>query len=203
MTTITGTSGNDTLNGTSGAEEIWAQGGNDLVNAGGGDDTVGGSTGNDTLNGDGGNDIIFGGGGNDSVSGGSGSDDLFGGSGTDTVLGGNGADTITGGASGDVLAGGSGADTFRFSNSHGNDGITDFEIGVDLLTLGGDISAVSYVRSGFVNNGNDGLFGTFDDLYGVITMFTGEGSVDLGVGLYQSNAFSSLTSQIDSSITFV
>lgn len=202
MSTITGTSGNDTLNGTSGADTIWAQGGNDVVNAGGGNDTVGGASGNDQLNGDGGNDIIFGGGGNDNVAGGSGADDIFGGSGTDTLLGGDGADTLTGGGGDDLLAGGSGTDIFRFSNSHGDDGITDFELGVDRLGLGGNINSVGYIRSGFVSNGNDGVFGTFDDLYSVVTVSTGQGTIDLGVGLYQSAAFGFVTGQIDNSIDY-
>lgn len=202
MSTITGTSGNDTLNGTSGADTIWAQGGNDVVNAGGGNDTVGGASGNDQLNGDSGNDIIFGGGGNDNVSGGSGADDIFGGSGTDTLLGGDGADTLTGGGGDDLLAGGSGADIFRFSNSHGDDGITGFEAGVDRLGLGGDINSVGYIRSGFVSNGNDGVFGTFDDLYSIVIVSTGQGTIDLFVDPYQSAAFSTVTSLIDNSIDY-
>ena len=204
MATITGTSGNDTLTGTSRADSIFAQGGNDLVNGGGGDDTIGGAGGSDTLNGGTGNDVVFGSNGIDRINGGSDNDDLFGGGGNDTINGDAGADTLTGGSGGDFLAGGSGADIFRFANNHGTDGITDFSLSDgDRIQLGGDISSFGFTPAGFVSNGNDGLAGTNDDLYSVVQIGTGQGSIDLLTGPYQLFTFASLTSSISNAIDII
>ncbi len=204
MAVITGTSGNDTLNGTSGADIIYSQGGNDIVNGSDGDDEIGGGAGNDELNGGGDNDTIFGGLGRDTINGGSGSDLIFGGEDNDIIRGDDGNDTLIGGGGGDLMTGGSGADTFTFYNNHGTDGIFDFDPGEgDRIELGGSISSVGYIRSGFVSNGNDGMFGTFDDLYSVVTVSTGQGTIDISVGLYQSAAFSLATSLIDNAIDYI
>ncbi len=74
MTTITGTSSNDTLNGTSGPDTILGLEGNDLLTGaedadmlagGAGDDSLVGGLGNDTLQGDAGSDTLAGGDGYD------------------------------------------------------------------------------------------------------------------------------------------
>ncbi|WP_170431713.1 calcium-binding protein [Ruegeria arenilitoris] len=57
--------------------------------------------------------------------------------GADTLVGTKWADRLDGGAGADILTGGNGADTFVFKNGSGDDRVTDFEDGVDLLSLEG------------------------------------------------------------------
>lgn len=109
--------------------------GNDLVFGDAGSDYLGGGNGNDTLDGGAGRDSLYGGTGGDSLFGGSGNDILFGGVGNDQLNGGAGSDQLYGGTGDDTLAGATGADRFYFSNDHGSDSITDFEVGVDQLVL--------------------------------------------------------------------
>ena len=61
----------------------------------------------------------------------------------DTLTGGVGDDTITGLAGDDTLDGGEGADTFVFAPGHGNDTITDFADGKDMI----DLSAFSGISA--------------------------------------------------------
>ena len=73
--------------------------------------------------------------------GGSGADVITGGDGYDALSGGSGGDTLEGGGQADTLTGGSGADVFVFTAvsdsaiGAGEDVITDFETGIDLLDL--------------------------------------------------------------------
>ena len=55
--------------------------------------------------------------------------------GKDTLKGTAGADTIIGGLGNDLLTGGNGADTFVFSKGDGADTITDFQLGLDRLSI--------------------------------------------------------------------
>ncbi len=64
---------------------------------------------------------------------------LRGASGNDTLIGGAGNDTLRGDSGADVLTGGSGADRFVFTNSFGQDTVTDFDLSADVL----DFSQVS------------------------------------------------------------
>ncbi|MGB3493251.1 MAG: DUF4394 domain-containing protein [Elainellaceae cyanobacterium] len=80
--------------------------------------------------------------GRDTLSGGSGSDVINGGKGRDTLMGKSGRDTLTGGQGRDTLTGDKGADQFvftadvEFSQARlGNDTITDFGTGNDLIVL--------------------------------------------------------------------
>lgn len=69
---------------------------------------------------------------------------LTGGGGNDTLVGGIGADVLNGGAGNDVLTGGAGADTFRFENlGSGVDRITDFQAGLDHISLKGSAFGIS------------------------------------------------------------
>ena len=117
---------------------------NDIVRGGSGNDTVLGGEGNDLVLGDGGDDSVDGGAGDDIVLGGAGNDTLAGGEGNDTLVGGSGDDSVDGGAGNDIIDGGGGndsltggadADTFVFGTSHGNDTITDFTDGEDMIDL--------------------------------------------------------------------
>ena len=58
---------------------------------------------------------------------------VIGGAGADVIVSGSGNDTITGGAGADTLTGNAGADTFVFHAGFGNDTITDYTAGTDLL----------------------------------------------------------------------
>ncbi len=60
---------------------------------------------------------------------------LDGGAGNDILVGGSGADILIGGAGNDLMSGGDGADTFIISllDNQGDDIITDFDLGSDVL----------------------------------------------------------------------
>ena len=117
------------------------------VNTNGGDDddfilaiAESGSESGVTLNAGAGNDIVYGTAFNDN---------LTGGAGNDTLEGGDGSDTLTGGAGNDILEGGEGADTFVYSAGDGNDTITDYTVGEDLITItSGNISKTELVDNG-------------------------------------------------------
>ncbi|PHS78920.1 MAG: type I secretion protein [Rhodospirillaceae bacterium] len=86
-----------------------------------------GAGGDDRLYGRKGDDELYGGAGHDFLDGGSGNDQLFGGVGNDTLKGYNGSDTLSGGEGNDIFI-------YR-SISEGEDVITDFSIGEDLLDI--------------------------------------------------------------------
>jgi len=70
-----------------------------------------------------------------SFTGGTGIDVLYGFAGNDTLNGGGGNDRLSGGTGNDLLTGGAGADRFVFTNGDGNDTITDFAPGTDVVEL--------------------------------------------------------------------
>lgn len=86
-----------------------------------------------------GNDTLFGYGGNDNLNGNVGNDLINGGKGNDILLGGKGDDTLIGGTGNDVLTGGSGKDVFVLA-SGGNETITDFRQGEDVIGLSGGLT---------------------------------------------------------------
>ncbi|MCH8863210.1 MAG: hypothetical protein IID51_11945 [Proteobacteria bacterium] len=100
-------------------------------------ENLSGSDFGDVLLGNGGANILTGGAGNDVLWARGGNDTLFGGDGNDLLAGLAGDDTLIGGAGADRLIGGAGADTFVFSGTWGDDTVTDFEDGVDLLDFSG------------------------------------------------------------------
>ena len=123
---ISGTDRSEMLFGTDNGETIDAGAGHDKVFAGGGDDTIAGGEGNDWLFGDDGDDFI---------EGGDGHDVLIGGAGDDTIDGGADNDWLGGGTGDDTLTGGTGDDIFFVARDNGNDTITDFADGGDLIDL--------------------------------------------------------------------
>lgn len=150
---LSGGKGNDVLLG-GGADDILAgNGGTDRLVGGAGDDTLNGGTENDRLLGQGGADTLSGGDGRDTLlggdesdvlkgnagvdrlSGGAGKDRISGGSGGDTLSGNDGNDTLDGGGGNDTLTGGKGADRFVFAPNGGQDVITDWTDGSDVLDL--------------------------------------------------------------------
>lgn len=144
--------------------------GDDALSAGRGDSHLKGGHGNDTLFALGGEAKLTGGRGDDVVSigvwsegslarGGAGQDVLIssngddrlaGGKGDDRLDGGRGDDVLRGGMGEDILTGGAGADQFIFRAAHeGVDTITDFELGIDTLSLrGGDLEAATLAQRG-------------------------------------------------------
>ncbi len=147
---ILGGNGDDILVGRDGRDELNGQGGNDVLRGGQDRDEINGGGGDDRLIGDQGNDELNGGGGNDLLRGGTGNDDLDGGSGTDELRGDEGNDTLTGGRD---------SDTFVFVSNSGDDVITDFEVGVDVMDFSSiaEISSLSDFRSVALNFIDDTL----------------------------------------------
>ena len=86
-----------------------------------------------------GNDTLLGYGGNDNLNGNVGNDLINGGKGNDILIGGKGDDTLIGGTGNDVLTGGSGKDVFVLA-SGGNETITDFRQGEDVIGLSGGLT---------------------------------------------------------------
>lgn len=154
--------------GGAGVDRIFARAGDDVIAGGAGDDVIGGGAGDDVILGGEGNDSLNGNRGNDTLDGGAGNDTLHGNAGHNLLLGGEGDDYITSGNQGSVLdggagddhllmrmlsggdhqvTGGTGADHFEFAyfddRKHGHVVISDYELGVDSVTIDG-MSALDY-----------------------------------------------------------
>ena len=175
---IFGEAGNDTLYGGAGRDVLWGGEGDEIIFGGGANDTSFGGEGNDTIYGGAGNDTSFGGAGRDILWGGNGRDVLWGGEGNDTLrgvggddqisggagddqmFGGDGADRLTGGAGNDRLTGGAGPDVFIFASSpaHGNDRISDFADGQDLIRI--DIAGAGFEDLILTGTGSDTVIDT-------------------------------------------
>ena len=122
-------------------EDIRGTGAADSILGDAADNVLDGRQGNDTLEGREGNDRLIGGLGNDDLDGGDGMDELIGDSGNDLIVGGLGDD---------ILSGGLGFDRFEFAAGDGNDTVTDFVLGEDVLGLeaGLTITALTEVEIG-------------------------------------------------------
>ncbi|MEO0868963.1 MAG: calcium-binding protein, partial [Cyanobacteria bacterium J06642_11] len=142
---LLGTNGNDFLEAGPEITVVAGIGGNDLIIGSDNDDVLrgdlnerasgGANDGDDLIFGGAGNDRIGGKGGNDQLVGGLGNDEIWGDAGDDILQGGLGNDTLTG----DDRSGGTGADTFILAAGAGTDLIMDFEVGIDLIGLVGDV----------------------------------------------------------------
>lgn len=149
-----------------------AAGGNDTVFGGAGDDSITGGDGSDRLYGEDGDDTIFAGDGDDRALGGAGDDIVAGGNGADQLIGQAGDDTLLGGASDDRLVGGSGqdrydgglgndilvddgpageVDTFVFTKGGGQDVVTGYNLGNNVLELDADLWGGGLVAAQVVN----------------------------------------------------
>ena len=171
---LVGGKGNDVMKGGAGKDTmIWNNGdGSDVMNGGKGYDTAvanGSDTGGDefvitggeghvdfqrvnfgpfsldisntermVVNGQGGDDIVDASG----LEAGTVKLKVYGGEGNDTITGSQGDDLIDGGAGNDVMTGGDGADTFVFAL--GEDRITDFEDGYDVIRIAVDGGYAGY-----------------------------------------------------------
>ena len=112
-------------------------------------DTLYSGEGSDKLYGYGGDDVLYGQQGNDSLYGGAGDDKLYGGSGDDAIYGEAGDDTLNGYTGNDTLNGGAGNDTFVYSSGDGNDTVTDYTEGEDIIRIAsGSISKTELANRG-------------------------------------------------------
>lgn len=164
---ITGDDNDNSLFGMGGDDIIEGGGGADRLEGGDGRDWLLGQNGDDTLVGGSGSDTLDGGDGTDTadysdsligidlnlVSGTAAQgmdferilsiENVVGSRGDDVIVGDDGANRITGFLGNDTMTGGAGADVFHFDLSGGvnlgNDVITDFEIGVDQISLAGSL----------------------------------------------------------------
>ena len=157
---LLGEEGDDSIDGGAGDDLILGGEGNDSIDAGADADQVFGGEGDDTIDGGTGDDWIRGDGGADSISGGEGNDSIGGNAGNDTIDGGTGADLIVGGAGDDSLTGGNDADTFVFGDGHGNDIITDFADGTDIIDLSDVTGALDFDDLTITADGNDAVIDT-------------------------------------------
>lgn len=169
--TITGTSGADSLRGTGLDETLLGLDG---------DDQIDGWAGNDVLEGGEGNDRLDGGEGNDTLRGGNGDDQLtssFGG--VNLLDGGAGRDVLSGGDGNDTLLGGDGDDLLILASSSGQAHTVTLEGGT-----GNDILRVNLAMNGVAAraSGGDGA-DTFELLFAgtplTITDFTSADKIDL------------------------
>ena len=133
--TLIGGAGNDTLDGGKGDDLLVGGDGADTLEGGVGKDILLGGDDNDVLRGGDSPDILLGEAGDDTLTGGEGNDLLEGGGDNDTLEGENGHDTLDGGAGNDRLTGGNGVDTYVFAGDNGQDRITAFGFGADLIDL--------------------------------------------------------------------
>ncbi|MBC6438086.1 MAG: calcium-binding protein, partial [Rhodobacteraceae bacterium] len=124
-----------------------------VIAGNGNNNSLTGTNGRDSINGFAGNDKLIGRRDDDVLTGGSGDDSLIGNTGNDTLRGNLGDDTLIGGHGDDVLTGGMNADTFVFSSGHGNDTITDFDDGVDLIQI--TASGVGFDDLAIASEGTD------------------------------------------------
>lgn len=174
LTLVTGDITADTLGGDSNQlllrDLMFGGTGDDTLSGGKDADILRGEDGNDTLMGDNGRDILYGGANNDVVSGGNSRDKILGGSGRDTLSGDGGSDRLfgqkgkdilIGGRGYDTLAGGENSDVFQFRKGHGDNLITDFEVGVDVIKIG--LGAKRFDQLDFDKQGKDVLI-SFSDV---------------------------------------
>jgi hypothetical protein len=160
---VDGGAGDDSILGDDGLDTIEAGSGSDTVRAGNQNDVVHGNDGNDELWGESGSDTIYGGNDDDTIYGGSGNDVLRGGAGNDHIRGDSGNNTIEGGEGDDSLYSGTGNDTFVIRDGHGNDTITWFDTGNDIIAFDmAEISGFQDVVDRMETVGNDTVI-TFDN----------------------------------------
>lgn len=162
------------------AEQVFSEpySGNEIINNEGevwGDIRPG--LGNDTVNNSGliVGDIFFGDG-DDIYNGATGifSGTIYGEAGNDVLTGGAFNETLIGGEGNDILTGGAGADMFVFDGTWGNDTVTDFEDGIDLLDF--SASSLTFNDLTITQNGSDTLV---EDGLGNSIILTGITSTDI------------------------
>lgn len=153
---IHGRGGDDDMDGGEGKDRLFGGAGDDTIEGGDGHDMIKGGVGDDSVSGGAGNERLFGNKGRDHLSGDEGKDRIKGGAGDDVLDGGTEDDRLFGGAGNDTLTGGEGADRFVFKENEGDDVITDFEIGIDLIVLDTDVEE-SFADLSLSQSGSDAV----------------------------------------------
>jgi Ca2+-binding RTX toxin-like protein len=217
ITTIVGTSGNDTIFPTSVSAGVVGGPptvGDDSIVGGNGNDNVFTDQGNDTIQGEGGADQLFGGFGDDVLDGGSGDDFLRGFTGNDLILGGAGFDFASyTGDTAPIRA------VVTFNGTGGHNGTVFSTSGVDTLREIEAINGTSFgdyiqatltdASSGFQARGyggNDTIVGTADRSIGfladyLVTGVTGGITIDLAAGVASNDGFGGQDSLVN--VSFV
>jgi Ca2+-binding RTX toxin-like protein len=108
-----------------------------------------------------GNDTLAGGSGPDTISGGAGDDRLDGLAGDDVIRAGGGSDLVDGGLGNDTITTSGGVDRVRFGFGQGNDTVTDFRAGTDLVLLSAE--AENPVIAETTRGGVSGTLVSFED----------------------------------------
>nr|WP_285803656.1 VCBS domain-containing protein [Ponticoccus alexandrii] len=185
---LTGSAFNDILNGDSGANVLSGMDGNDILRGREGADVLNGGEGSDTAD-------YLGSAGFVNVSlltgyagGGAGShaigdtfnsiENLAGSANNDRLGGDNGDNILTGRGGDDILAGRGGADTFVFGNGFGNDTITDFQDGMDMLDFSTHTTVNAATDLTITTVGSDALVS--DGAGNSITLLNAAGLIDDG-----------------------
>jgi len=168
---ITGNSGNNTLDGKAGADTMAGGAGNDIYYVDNSGDVVNESSGqgidevrssvthtlsanveNLTLmgtasingTGNGLDNVLVGNSGANVLSGGAGDDVIHGLAGNDSLDGGAGNDILVGGTGDDTITFGGGYDLMVFNRGDGNDVVTDFRSGQDVIQISGEVGIASF-----------------------------------------------------------
>jgi 2',3'-cyclic-nucleotide 2'-phosphodiesterase/3'-nucleotidase/5'-nucleotidase len=167
---IFGTEGDDELFANT-RDTVFAGAGNDIIDAatGGGGNQLYGGDGDDELFA-GSNDRLFGEAGNDILNAavGSGKNRLYGGEGNDTLIGGtgdrlfagSGDDVLFAGQGDNLLNGGAGADQFWIAYNglpNSVNAIADFQVGIDIIGIGGLSKVNNFSDLTLTQNGADTL----------------------------------------------
>lgn len=155
---LSGGNGDDTIFGLDGGDHLYGLGGADKLYGEDGEDVIRGGAGADMLFGGNHRDHIYGGAKGDVIKGQAGYDILNGDAGHDQIDGGKGHDWLEGGSGDDTLTGGPGKDQFVFVDKKnfegaptiflGNDVITDFGPGDEILSTGTTAGEASLSQSG-------------------------------------------------------
>ncbi|MEY8880711.1 calcium-binding protein [Donghicola sp. XS_ASV15] len=151
-----GRDGDDDMDGGKGKDRLFGGAGDDTIKGGDGNDIMKGGVGDDSLSGGDGHERLFGNKGKDHLFGEEGKDRIKGGAGDDVLDGGVGDDRLFGGKGNDTLTGGEGADRFIFKEYDGDDVITDFEVGTDLIILKTDFEE-SFADISLNQSGTDAI----------------------------------------------
>ena len=145
--------------------DVFGQDGDDMLKGGDGGNFIDGGNDNDTL---------YGFGGDDTLDGGAGFDTLIGNMGDDSLNGGGKADRLIGGKGNDTMSGGGSSDTFVFRRvANGDDEITDFQNGSDLI----DLSALGIQNFNALKNTFNALSNDTDAVVIDLAAAGGSGSV--------------------------
>lgn len=175
---IRGGAGDDSIYGEAAGDVLRGGGGNDRIEGQSGDDEMRGNAGSDTMLGAWGSDTIRGDLGDDSIDGDGGGDKLIGGDGNDTLNGGSGFDVISGHRGDDILTGGEHGDVFEFAQKNfGEDVITDFENGLDVLRIGSAVAS-SFAEAEITVLNSSTLVSFGDDE--LIVILNSAGQIDAG-----------------------